>query len=105
MNCVLSLGRKHNVETRNLHIKTREKVCVWCVFDILIVLDQTLCLKPMAGHSAWYYFGKQKPEFQRNYKLDDLGASFEIAEGYLGELRLEANFQRSNGQGGLFRHS
>lgn len=32
----------------------------------------------MAGHSAWYYFGKQKPEFQHNYKLDDLGASFEI---------------------------
>jgi len=76
-----------------------------CVFDILIVLDQTLCLQPMAGHSAWYYFGKQKPEFQHNYKLDDLGASFEIAEGYLGELRLEANFQRSNRQGGLFRHS
>ena len=27
-NCVLSLGRKHNVETQNLRIKTHEKVCV-----------------------------------------------------------------------------
>jgi hypothetical protein len=33
----------------------------------------------MAGHSAWYYFGKQKLEFQHNYKLDDLEDSFEIA--------------------------
>lgn len=59
----------------------------------------------MAGHSAWYYFGKQKPETKHDRKLDDLGASFEIAEGYLGELGLEANFQRSNRQGGLFRDS
>jgi hypothetical protein len=59
----------------------------------------------MAGHSTWHYFGKQKPEFQHNYKLDDVWASFEIAEGYLRELRLEANFHRANGQGGLFRHS
>jgi hypothetical protein len=31
--CVLSLGCRHSVEPRNLHIKTREKVCVWCVFE------------------------------------------------------------------------
>ena len=104
-NCVLSLGCGHSVGPRNLIRQSHEKVCVWCVFDSLRGLDRTLCLQPMAGHSAWYYFGKQKPEFQHNYKLDGLGASFEIAEGYLGELRLEANFQRSNRQGGLFRHS
>jgi hypothetical protein len=42
--CVLSLGCRHSVQPRNLSPKTHEKVCVWCVFNILIVLDQTLCL-------------------------------------------------------------
>jgi len=48
-NCVLSLGCGHSVEPQNLRIKTREKVCVWCVFEIVIVLDQTLCLQPIRG--------------------------------------------------------
>ena len=32
-NCVLSLGCRHSVEPRNLSPQTREKVCVWCVFE------------------------------------------------------------------------
>ena len=51
-----------------------------CVFDILIVLDQTLCLQPMAGHSIWGRLIIQKPETKHNRKLDDLRAGFEIAE-------------------------
>ena len=31
--CVLSLGFRHSVELRNLSRQTREKVCVWCVFE------------------------------------------------------------------------
>ena len=31
--CVLSLGSRHSVEPRNLSHQTREKVCVWCVFE------------------------------------------------------------------------
>jgi hypothetical protein len=49
--CVLSLGSKHSVGPRNPIRQTREKLCVWCVFDIVIILDHTLCLQPMAGHS------------------------------------------------------
>ena len=56
----------------------------------------------MAGHSTWHYFGKQKPEFQHNYKLDDVWASFEIAEGYWTGHGPEANIQHAVGQGGLF---
>ena len=33
--------------------QTPQKVCVWCVFEILNGLDQTLCLQPMAGHSLY----------------------------------------------------
>jgi hypothetical protein len=32
--CVLSLGCRHSVEPRNLNTQTREKVCVWCVFEL-----------------------------------------------------------------------
>ena len=53
-----------------------------CVFDNVIVLDQTLCLQPMAGHSVRHYLVRQKPQLKHNYKLDDLTAGFEIAEGY-----------------------
>ena len=51
-----------------------------CVFDIVIVLDQTLCLQPMAGHSVRHYLVRQKPQLKRNYKLDDLGAGLEITK-------------------------
>ena len=50
-NCVLSLGGGHSVLPWNLSPQTREKECVWCVFDSSFSLDQTLCLQPMAGHS------------------------------------------------------
>ena len=30
---VLSLGCRHSVEPRNLSLKTREKVCVWCAVE------------------------------------------------------------------------
>ena len=30
---VLSLGSRHSVGTQNPSPKTREKVCVWCVFE------------------------------------------------------------------------
>ena len=32
-NWVLSLGSRHSVEHRNLAPQTREKVCVWCIFE------------------------------------------------------------------------
>jgi len=32
-NCVLSLGSRHSIGPRNLSAQTREKVCVWCVFE------------------------------------------------------------------------
>ena len=32
-NCVLTLGWRHSVEPRNLSPQTREKVCVWYVFE------------------------------------------------------------------------
>ena len=32
-NCVLSLGYGHSVGPRSLSHQTREKVCVWCVFE------------------------------------------------------------------------
>ena len=62
---------------RNLALKTREKVCVWCVFDIVIVLDQTLCLQLMAAHSVWRHLVTQKPDKKQNLRAD-----FKIAEGY-----------------------
>ena len=76
--CVLPLGSRHSVEPRNLSPQTREKVCVWCVFDSSFSLDQTLCLQPMAGHSAWHPLITQKPHIQHICKLDDLWAGFEI---------------------------
>jgi hypothetical protein len=98
--CVLSLGSRHSVGPRNLSPKTRQKVCVWCVFDILSPLDQTLCLEPMAGHSIWGRLIIQKPHIQHNYKLDDLRAGFEIAKGdWIGHVA-EVNFQHAIGQGG-----
>ena len=86
MNCiindssVLSLGCRHSVGPRNLNTQTREKVCVWCVFDSLRGLNQTLCLEPMAGHSIWGRLIIQKPHKQHNCELDDLRAGFEITE-------------------------
>ena len=47
-NCVLSLDSRHSVGPGiylHKHVKK-------CVFDNVIVLDQTLCLQPMAGHSV-----------------------------------------------------
>ena len=38
--CVLSLGSRHSVEPRKVRIKTREKVCVWCVFEPLLYSAQ-----------------------------------------------------------------
>jgi len=31
-----------------------------CVFDISHRMEQTLCLQPMAGRSAWHYFRTKK---------------------------------------------
>ena len=45
---------------------------------------------------------KWKPHVQHNGKLDDLGAGFEIAEGYWIGHVTEVNFQDAVGQGGLF---
>ena len=52
-------------------------MCVWCVFDIVIVLDQTLCLQPMAAQSVWRHLVTQKPDKKQNLRAD-----FKIAEGY-----------------------
>ena len=78
--CIILLVWRHSVGPRKLRRKTREKACVWCVFDSLRGLNQTLCLEPMAGHSAWHRLSTQKPETKHNYKLDDLTAGFEIAK-------------------------
>ena len=75
---------------------------VKCVFDIVIVLDQTLCLQPMAGHSAWRHSVTQKPILKHNSKLDNLRAGFEIAEEHRLGYFAEVNFQDAIGQGGLF---
>jgi hypothetical protein len=32
-NCVLSLGCRHIVEPQKLNTQTREKMCIWCVFE------------------------------------------------------------------------
>ena len=47
-NRVLPLGWRHSVEPRFLSPQTREKVCVWCVFDIL----QRLCFSIGCRHSV-----------------------------------------------------
>ena len=45
---VHSQGLRHSGCARKLTPQTQQKVCVWCSFDILCGLDQTLCLQPMA---------------------------------------------------------
>ena len=45
---------------------------------------------------------KWKPHIQHDCKLDDLGAGFEIAEGYKIRHGPDANIQHAVGQGGLF---
>jgi hypothetical protein len=53
--CVLSLGSRHSVETQKVTTQTREKVCVWCVFDILYLFNRTQCLLPVAENSVWHH--------------------------------------------------
>ena len=48
-----------------------------CVFDVLCILDQTLCHQPMAGQSVWCHLVTQKPDKKQNLRAD-----FKIAEGY-----------------------
>ena len=54
-NCVLSLGSRHSVDTRNLSPKTREKVCIWCVFDSY---THSVSVQKL---SLWYCFRKWCP--------------------------------------------
>ena len=56
--CVLSLGCRHSVESWNLTLKTREKVCVWCVFESHTHSDRVQKL------SLWYCFRKWCPGAQ-----------------------------------------
>ena len=53
--CVLSLGWRHSIEHLDLTTKTREKVCVWCVFE-----SHTYSVS-VRKLSHWYYFGKWCP--------------------------------------------
>ena len=55
LHCVLSLGSRHSVETQKVTTQTREKACVWCVFDILYLFNQTQCLLPVAENSVWHH--------------------------------------------------
>ena len=55
LHCVLSLGSRHSVETQKVTTQTREKVYVWCVFDILYLFNQTQCLLPVAENSVWHH--------------------------------------------------
>ena len=62
-NCVLSLGCRHIVEPQKLNTQTREKVCIWCVFEthtyIISVrkFSQRYCLRKWCL-GAQAYFSK-----------------------------------------------
>ena len=56
--CVLSLGSRHSVGPWYLNTQTREKVCVWCVFE-----SHTHCVSTQKL-SRWYCFGKWCPGAQ-----------------------------------------
>ena len=65
MNCVLSLGRRHNVETRNPIRQTREKVCVWCVFE-----SHTHSVR-VQKLSRWDCFETWCPGAESNHRHED----------------------------------
>ena len=64
-NCVLSLGSRHSVEPRNLSHQTREKVCVWCVFE-----SHTHSVN-VQKLSHWYCFVKWCPGAESNHRHED----------------------------------
>ena len=63
--CVLSLGCRHSVEPRNLSPQTREKVCVWCVFE-----SHTYSVS-VQKLSHWYCFEKWCPGAESNHRHED----------------------------------
>ena len=69
---------------------------IFCKFGsntVCITNGETQCLAPLS---------RTKPKLKHNCKLDDLGASFEIAKGYRIGHVTEVNFQDAVRQGGLF---
>ena len=64
-NFVLSLGCRNSIEPRDLHIKTRQKVCVWCVFESHTHSVNSLNL------SHCYCFEKWCPGAESNHRHED----------------------------------
>ena len=64
-NCVLSLGWRHSVKPRNLSPQTREKVCVWCVFESH---THSVSVQKL---SHWYCFGKWCPGAESHHWHED----------------------------------